>query len=404
MSHLQRKLVVLLFSAALGLYAVGSWAQLKDSHFVITNDNPGYSSSATFFLAAGSAKDATLAEYRRVLTNQVSYGYLIYNPLIALSPSGDMECVFISNIGSNSISAIDLHTQRPLGSFTSSKDNGTHGLGIVAHNGYVYAAFLNSRTLAAFKIASGCKLEYVDNLVAKGLNHGAITGMAAHGNILVVTYGDGSIQSFNVANGTPVSNQDEQNSTGYRDGNLGQPNGVDISEDGHYAIFGDFTGYHTEVEVSDISSGKLTTTVDYGGKKRVNGSLGSADNSEVVWLSPDESLLYVSNTTSGHVTAANFDKRTGKVSRGCTSDVLKGYPKDWYFTFQVATGSVSGNGSPLYVVEQGFHSADAISFIGILNVHQNGGKCKLSESKYSEAQDQGTQVLSSFQAYPPRPF
>jgi hypothetical protein len=92
-------------------------------------------------------------------------------------------------------------------------------------------------------------------VLAVGLNSGVVTGMAMHGSMMVVTYGDGSIESFNIAGGAPVSNGDAQNSSGLANDHL--PNGVDITADGHYAIFGDASTV-TTLEVSDISSGKLT--------------------------------------------------------------------------------------------------------------------------------------------------
>jgi hypothetical protein len=154
----------------------------------------------------------------------------------------------------------------------------------------LYADFYNSNTIATFKVTSGCKLEFVGDTSAVGLNGGSVDGMALHGDILVVAYADGSIESFNVSKGIAVSNGDEQFSTGSKhDG--GTPTGVDISSDGHYAIFGDATPrVYVEVEVSDIFSGKLAPTVEYGGPGKHFGS----EDSQVVRLSPDESLIYLS--------------------------------------------------------------------------------------------------------------
>ena len=152
----------------------------------------------------------------------------------------------------------------------------------------------------------GCKIKFVGDITVGGLQGGVIDGMAIHGNMMVVTYGDGSIQSFNISAGVPVSNGDEQNSTGSRRGNT-YPSGIDITQDGHYAIFGD-TSPFTIVEVSDISSGKLTPTVVY--------RLGNALNSSNILLSPDETLLYISNNQSRQDHSCFFDKSTGKLSKG----------------------------------------------------------------------------------------
>ena len=64
--------------------------------------------------------------------------------------------------------------------------------------------------------------------------------MAIHGNIMIATYTDGSIESFNISSGTPVSNGDEQYSTATLNSqDATYPNSIDITSDGHYAIFGD---------------------------------------------------------------------------------------------------------------------------------------------------------------------
>ena len=111
----------------------------------------------------------------------------------------------------------------------------------------------------------------------------------------------------------PDPNGDEQYSTGSTDDHL--PNGIAITQDGHYAIFGDAsTG--TTVEVSDISAGKLSP-IAY--------DLGAAWNSGNVRLSPDGTLLFVTNGSAGQVTAAYFDAATGQVRPGCTSHTLSGF-------------------------------------------------------------------------------
>ncbi len=205
---------------------------------------------------------------------------------------------------------------------------------------------------------------------------GNIKGMAVHGNLLVVTYGDGSIESFNVSAGIPVSNGDLQNATGYNTDRY--PNGVDITQDGHYAIFGDQSTTST-VEVSDISSGKLTKTVLY--------NVGNAGNSNNVLLSPNETLIYISNTG------------TGKVTPGCTSGTLKGFDTNWIFLSSPVTELNTGTGSVLYVAEFGVFSGMAL-----LDVTFSAGKCTLTERKTSPVIDPNSTSLLSIGVYPPRQF
>ena len=140
----------------------------------------------------------------------------------------------------------------------SAQDTGTlNGMGLALNSNYLYASFTDSNNIGAFQILPGCQLSFLGDTLVSGLNGGGIYALAATNNLLIATYGDGSIESFNIAGGTPISNGDKQESTGYTldDNNL--PAGIDITQDGHYAIFGD-GAIRTVVEVSDISSGRLT--------------------------------------------------------------------------------------------------------------------------------------------------
>src|SRR5581483_2374747 len=135
------------------------------------------------------------------------------------------------------------------------------------------------------------------DVAAVGKQGGSVSGMAVNGSILVVAYGDGSIQSFNVTDGIPVPNDDLQNSNGYggaaiiapnRTGNM--PSGVDLTQDGKFAIFGDISAVAT-VEVSSLATGKLGRTNVY--------RVGTGVDAGNIRLSPDQSLLYIANSEGG---------------------------------------------------------------------------------------------------------
>ena len=123
----------------------------------------------------------------------------------------------------------------------SSTDAGTsNGIGLNIQGGYLYATFTDSNTIGTFKIESGCTLMFINDTSALGLNSGVINAMASHGHMLIASYTDGSIQSFDISNGTPISNGDEQISTAtVKSGDSTFPNQIEITRDGHYAIFGD---------------------------------------------------------------------------------------------------------------------------------------------------------------------
>jgi len=360
-------------------------------HYVITNDDvpPSLISSVSVFTVA---PNGLLTLKTKILTGRggIAGGYFAANRVNVLE-SGNAECVYASVAQSGEIEGIGIRTLKVDGHATGSgNDTGaSNGVGLAMNSRYLYASFTDHSTIGTFQVLPGCKIKFVSDIAVSGLQGGTIDGMVIHGNIMVVTYGDGSIESFDISGGVPVSNHDEQNSTGSRGGNT-YPSGVDITQDGHYAIFGD-TSPFTVVEVSDISSGKLTPTVVY--------RLGNKINSSNVLLSPDETLLYISNNQSGTVTAAFFYKTTGKLSKGCVSRSLKGYVTNWSYVASLALQQTTGTGEMLYVAEYG-----APSSIAEINVKSSGGKCSLTESAKSPVSDPNSPGLLSIGAFPPRPF
>ena len=378
-------------------------ASAATKHYVVTDDDVNGPNTVTFYLAGGTASAPKLSRLKTIKTggNGLGGGYfgLVRQVLI---PDGNDECVFSADGGSNDVAAIILGSETVVGNYkgssTDSDGPGGMALAVSPNHKYLYADFSASDTIATFVIGSACTLTFVADVSAVGLNGGFAHGMAANGNILIVAYGDGSIESFNISGGAPVSNNDLQLSTGYiKDGEF--PDGVDITRDGHYAIFGDASASFSEVEVSDISSGKLAKTVKYGGP---GGGLGRGIAANNVRLSPDESLLYVSDNLSGQVTAAHFNKMTGKLHFGCISKPLRGYGTKWRFSSAVATESTSGTGSVLWIAEDPQGSGP--SSIGILKVSSAGGKCTLTESKNSPAPDPKSLNLCWLNAFPQRQF
>jgi len=371
--------------------ASGFAAGAGKPHYLVTNDDvpPALATSSTFY-TVGAGGLLTIKAKVLLGRGGIAGGYFAANR-VAVLDSGAQECVYASNAQSGEIQGIAVKTLKVEGNANGSKDDtgATNGVGLAMNAQYLYASFTDHSTIGTFQVKPGCKISFVGDTAVGGLQGGVIGGMVIHGNIMVVTYGDGSIESFNISTGTPVSNGDKQNSTGSKRGNT-YPSGVDITQDGHYAIFGD-TSTSSIVEVSDISSGKLTPTVVY--------RLGKGINSSNILLSPDETLLYISNNQSGTITAAFFDKSTGKLSKGCISGVLKGYVTDWSYTASLALDQTTGTGGVVYVAEYG-----APSSIGMVNVESGGGKCTLKESSKSPIADPNSPGLLSIEVFPPRPF
>ena len=364
--------------------------------YVITNDDALTPNLASFYLAGGSQGSPTLSLAQTVnIQGQGIGGGFFGTPRLAMLPSSSAQCLYVSDAGTGDIAAINLQTQTLAGNFSPSmNDNGTsNGVGLVLNQNYLYAGYTQSNTIATFAIGAGCTLSFLGDITVNPLNGGWVAGMALNGNMLVVTYIDGSIESFNTANGIPLPNNDEQNATGFASAFF--PDGVDITQDGHFAIFGD-AAVPTTVEVSDLSSGKLARTVSYLVGLPTN-AIGPGVNSASVRLSPDQSLLYIGNSQNGYVAAAFFNKSTGKVSPGCSSKLLNGFYDPWSYVGALATRDTTGTGNVLYVAEFG-------SSIGIVNVTSNGASCTLTEAAGSPVADDSSPGLLSIQVFPPRPF
>lgn len=379
------------------LAAAGNKSKASDSPiYVLTNNDGTMNNSTSFYVAGGSQGAPTLAFLQNVYTQRTGIGGGFFGtPRIAMQPGSSPQCAYLSNANTGDIAAINIQSQTLVGNFLASgTDVGTsNGIGIVVNQNYLYAGYTLSNTIATFAVGAGCQLSFLGDIAVTPLNGGWVAGMALNGNILVVTYIDGSIQSFNTANGIPISNNDEQNSSGFASAYF--PDGVDITQDGHFAIFAD-ASVPTFVEVSDLSSGKLTPTVPYLVSQTTN-VIGAGVNSATVRLSPDESLLYIGNSQTGYVTAAFFNKNTGAVTPGCASQQLRNFYNPWTYVGALATRDTTGTGNVLYVAEFG-------SSIGIVTVTSTGTACTLTEAAASPVTDDASPGLLSIQVYPPRPF
>lgn len=379
-------------SIAAWFCAAALGADASSSSFAVTNDDVAAPSTSTATFYTVNA-DGTLSAKSSVATggSGIAGGFFAASRAIVMS-NGSGACVYVSNAGSGDIAGIDAVTRTVTGNFFgSATDSGTsNGIGLAANTQYLYATYTASTTIGTFQVQAGCTLSFVGDVFAAGLNGGVVDGMAIHGDLMVVTYGDGSIESFDISAGMPVSNGDEQYSTGSNDDHL--PNGVIITHDGHFAIFGD-ASTTTTVEVSDISSGKLAPTVAF--------TLGSAWNSGNVRLSPDEQLLFITNDSSGQVTVAFFDHTTGSLRQGCASSSLKGFYSTFSYAGNIGLQLTSHAGGMIYVPEFG---AGGRSFLGMLELTPNGASCTLTESANSPVADPvGSSAVLSMAVFPAAP-
>jgi 6-phosphogluconolactonase (cycloisomerase 2 family) len=375
-----------------GILTVNGIAAAASTPYVVTNDDAVY----PFFTGVSFY---TISNGIPVLRKQVTTGSfgisggLFGANRISVLDSGTQQCVYASEAANDDVVGINVSTLTVGGKASgSATDGGTsNGIGLAMNSTYLYASFTDSNTIGTFQVQSGCGLAFITDTVVSGLQGGIVNGMAVHCNLLIATYTDGSIESFDISGGTPVSNGDKQiSSASALSQDATYPNTIDITSDGHYAIFGD-TSTSVVIEVSDISSGKLGKTVFYKAASSISGSN--------IMLSPDESLLYIVNTQGATVSAAFFDKTTGKISPGCTSGTLKGQSSSWSYLAGVGLISTAGNGGGVYVAEFGTASA-----IGVVTLTTSGTTCTLQEATGSPVLDPNTAGLLSIGTFPPRSF
>ena len=357
------------------------------TQYVVTNDDPGVSFYAV-------APDGSLTLQRQVQIGGFgNVGGFFGANRISVLDRGNQQCVYVSVSSLGDIVGIAVSTLTVGGSATGSPtDSGvSNGIGLAMNSQYLYASFTGSNTIGTFQVQTGCSLAFVNDVSVGGLAAGFINGMAIRGNMLIATYTDGSIESFDISAGTPVSHGDKQYSTATLNSqDATYPNSIDITSDGHYAIFGD-TSTAVVVEVSDISSGKLTPTLVHTSKANISSSN--------VMLSPDETILYVINTQGAAVSAIYFDAASGKLSGGCTSGRIKGESANWSYLAGVALASQTGNGGGVYVAEYG-----STSGVALVRLSVSGQKCSLEEVKKSPFVDPDSRGLLSIVTFPPRSF
>jgi len=363
------------------------------TQYVVTNDDSAFPFlTGVSFYTVGS--NGLPVFQQQVQTGQfgIGGGYFGMNRVAVLN-SSTQQCVYASEAASADVVGVAINTLTVGGKASGSgTDGGTsNGIGLAINSNYLYASFSDSNTIGTFAVQAGCSLAFLNDTSVAGLHGGIINGMAVHGTMLIASYTDGSIESFDISGGTPVPNGDEQSSTAtVASQQATYANSIDITSDGHYAIFGD-TSTALSVEVSDISSGKLTKT-------KVYTSTASISSSNLM-LSPDETMLYVINTQGATVTALFFDKGTGKLSKGCTSAPLSGLSTNWSYLTGMAPINQTGNGSGVYVGE-----FSSVSGIATVTLSSSGQKCTLQEAAGSPVSDPNSPGLLSIGTYPPRSF
>ncbi len=188
---------------------------MSATQYVVTNDDVTLPFPLTVsFYSVAPDGELTLTQQVQAGGDGIAGGFFGTNRIAVLNSSGQ-QCVFASAALTGNIAGINVSTLTVGGNVTGSPtDSGaSNGIGLAINGQYLYASFTGSNTIGTFQVQPGCTLTFINDLSVAGLAGGMINGMAIHGNLMIATYTDGSIQSFNISAGTPVSNGDEQYST-----------------------------------------------------------------------------------------------------------------------------------------------------------------------------------------------
>lgn len=289
-------------------------------------------------------------------------------------------------------------------------------------------------TVGVWKILNTkCELKLENKVVVSALHGGAIFGMAEapNGDTLALSYGDGSIESFQTplwaVTAAPCTTAID--SLGFTDGNNGYPDQVDITKDSAFAIFGDQPGLTppygpTELEMIPLpitcTSGIGTPgTTDFGGPIVANTSyLGSNLDSTDIWISPDENFIYVTNedpTRQPGFTSVAFSEiaypgaATMSLAAGCTAGfanpislkTLSGHSGFWEAQ-GIQTHATTGHGTRVYIGEE--WKVEPPSAVGLLDLDIAGCVQEAPLSPFANPGPSTGGGAGQVSAWPPRPF
>jgi 6-phosphogluconolactonase (cycloisomerase 2 family) len=360
-------------------------------HVVIT-DNDVYrapNSAAVFQLSGSTLRSSTALS---TTGWGISTGFFGTNEQ-AVATVGTTVCTFVSDPGSDDIAAFNttnFAAPRLVGNYVDLTGSGAYtGIALAARGSLLIAGYSASVNIGVWTINSDCSLTSSsaasNNPLEAPVNDLAIS---PNGSTLIVTFGQTTpgVDSFAIT-GTTLTKKGSYNTTG-------NTAGIDITKDSKYLLIGDYSLASTEIDLFPINSDSTLGTEDY-----YLTSGGGADSNNV-WLSPDETVLYVSNNVGFQVTTLRFSETAAaghRLAFACISSILKNpIGGTIYYTGSMATESGTGKGGYLYVAEYGNPSA-----VALLQIPANGCPAEVSGSPFTNS---AIGFPVTLVAYPSRPF
>jgi hypothetical protein len=363
------------------------------AHYAITDNNVYRApNSATVFHLSGSSLVSSPALHTTGWGNASGY---FGTSLQTLAKVGTAVCVFVADPGSDDIGAFNatkFSSPTHVGNYLDPSGSGAYaGIALAARGSTLFAGYSASVNIGVWTINSDCSLTLAGSASNTPIPAPA-DGLAVSpdGKTLVATYGQTSpgVGSFAIS-GATLTAKGPYNTTGYT-------GGLDITKDSKYVVIGDFNSSFTQVEIFPISADSSLGSSDF---YYIPG--GGADSSNL-WLSPDETVLYVSNNVSLQITTLTFRESAAaghRLAFACLSSVLKNPVGGTnYNTGGLATEAATGKGGYLYVAEWGNPSA-----VGLMQIPSNGCVTEVSGSPFVNSLGANGFPLTVI-AYPARPF
>ena len=355
---------------------------LGHAQSVITdNDIFRAGNTATWMKLSGSS----LKSYATLKTTGwgIGGGY-IGTSAQAVVHMGANLCIFIADPGSDDIASFNSKVH--VANYSDPTGSGAWtGTAIAVHGTTLFAGYSASVNIGVWTINPDCSLTLA-NSAANTPTPDPVNDLAVSpdGKTLIATYGYQNVDSFAIS-GTALTEKGPFTAVGY-------PAGIDITSDSNFVLVGDFSTNQTQVEIFPIHSDSTL-----GASDSYLIAQGGADSNNI-WISPDETLLYVSNNISFQVTTLKFTEGASPQHRltfDCLT-TLKSAGRTIYNTGGLATEATSGNGAFLYVAEAGNPSG-----IALLQVPQGGCPTEVSGSPFNNATNWWPITLT---VDPPRPF